>query len=231
MGDLLGYLLTGLGTTLRLLAASLALGLAIGLLVALARLSRARLLRWSSTVYVEVVRGVPLLVLLLFIYYGLPQVLNGLGGGGRRPLFQISDFLSAVIAFGVCYGAYLAEIFRAGIKSVDPGQTEAARALGLSHRQAMRHVVLPQAIRNVLPALVNESVALLKDTSLASAITILEITQLARQEVTRTFDTFRIWGTVAGIYLVLTLGLSYLARMLERRQERAGTHPVHTRPV
>ena len=157
MGDLLGYLLTGLGTTLRLLAASLALGLAIGLLVALARLSRARLLRWSSTVYVEVVRGVPLLVLLLFIYYGLPQVLNGLGGGGRRPLFQISDFLSAVIAFGVCYGAYLAEIFRAGIKSVDPGQTEAARALGLSHRQAMRHVVLPQAIRNVLPALVNES--------------------------------------------------------------------------
>lgn len=230
MASLLQKLLGGLGVTLQLLGASLVVGLAIGLLLALGRLSRRRVLRWPAAVYVEVVRGIPLLVLVLFLSFGVPQILVSLGEGGE-PLFRIEKFWAAVLAFGICYGAYLAEIFRAGIKSVDVGQTEAARALGLSGRQTMRHVVLPQAFRNVLPALVNESVALLKDTSLASAIAIKEITQLARIEVSNTYDTFRVWGTVAAIYLVLTLGLSYLARVLERRQERAGTHPVHTRPV
>lgn len=210
------FLLGGLAITVELLASSLALGLALGLALAIARLSRVALLRWLAAGYIETMRGIPLLVLLLFIYFGLQGVV------GAR--WRIPEFWAAAAAFGLCYGAYLAEVFRAGVESVDAGQTEAARALGLSSSQTLLHVVLPQAVRNILPALVNESVALLKDTSLASVIAIPEITQRARLEVARTYDTFRVWGIVAVIYLALTLGLSFLARRLERRGRRVGAH-------
>jgi polar amino acid transport system permease protein len=148
--------------------------------------------------------------------------------GLLRQYGQIPTFWLAVFAFGLCYGAYMAETFRAGIESVDVGQREAARALGLSGRQTLWHIVLPQALRNVLPAFVNESVALLKDTSLAAVIGIEEITQRARLEVAATYDTFAVYIMVALIYLVLTLSLSQLARVLERRQVRA--RPDHPSP-
>lgn len=216
--DRLRYLLGGLGTTLQLLTCSLAMGIALGLILVLLRRSRIAPLRWAAVGYVELVRGIPLLVLLLFVYFGVQSIV------GLR--FRISEFWAAVSAFGICYGAYIAEVFRAGVESVPAGQTEAARALGLTPWQSMRFVILPQAIRNTLPALVNESVALLKDTSLATVIAIPEITQRARLEVARTYDTFGVWGSVAAIYLVLTLGLSVLSRSLERRQ--FGAH--HRRP-
>ena len=206
------YLLGGLPLTVALMVCSLGVGLVFGLALAVGRRSRFRLLRWPAVAYIETLRGVPLLVTLLFIVFGLPRVIPG---------WPLGDFWSTVAAFGACYAAYLAETFRAGIESVDDGQREAARALGLSSRQTMRHVILPQAARNMLPALVNEAVALLKDTSLASVAAIPEITQLGRREVALTYDVFFVYGVVAFIYLTLTLCLSYLARILERRGFRA----------
>ena len=220
---MLAFLLGGLVITVQLLVGSLAVGLALGLALAVARLSRYAPLRWLATAYIETMRGIPLLVLLLFIYFGLQGIVG--------VAWRIPEFWAATTAFGLCYGAYLAEVFRAGVESVDVGQTEAARALGLSSGQTLRHVVLPQAVRNILPALVNESVALLKDTSLASVIAIPEITQRARLEVARTYDTFRVWGVVAVIYLALTLGLSFVARRLERRGRRVGTHDSRSEPL
>ncbi len=220
MADRLVYFLGGLWLTLALLVCSLALGLALGLLLASARLSRYRALRLAATAYIELLRGVPLLVTLLIAGFALP---------GLLVQFRIvPKFAWAVLAFGLCYGAYLAEVFRAGIESVDDGQREAARALGLTGRQTLWHVVLPQAVRNVLPALVNQSVALLKDTSLAAVIGLEEMTQRARLEVAATFDTLSVYLLLALIYLVLTLSLSQLARVLERKQDRA--RPDHTSP-
>lgn len=210
------YLLGGLALTLQLALASLIFGLVLGLFLALILWVPFKPVRWVALSYIQVIRGIPLLVLLLFIYFGLQDIV------GQQ--FQIHEFWAAVCAFGLCYGAYMAEVFRAGIESIDRGQTEASRALGLTFMQSMRYVVLPQAIRNILPALVNEGVALLKDTSLAAVIAIPEITQRARLEVARTYDTFTTWGMAALIYLTLTLGLSFLARLLERRQKRARSH-------
>ncbi|GIX06160.1 MAG: glutamine ABC transporter permease [Candidatus Poribacteria bacterium] len=221
MLDRLIYLLGGLQLTLALLVCSLAVGIVWGLAIATMRLSPWRPLRLFAFLYVELIRGVPLLVLLLFLFFGL----QGVVGRG----VQVSAFWSAVAAFGLCYGAFIGEVFRAGIESVDPGQTEAARALGLSAWQTMRHVVLPQAVRNVLPALVNESVSLLKDTSLAAVIALPEVTQRGRLEVARTYETFEVWAMVAAIYLVLTLGLSSLARRLERGQKTV-VHTDHSHP-
>ncbi|MDA1192982.1 MAG: amino acid ABC transporter permease, partial [Candidatus Poribacteria bacterium] len=142
------YLLGGLSITLQLLVCALIAGLALGFLLATARLSRIAPLRWASGAYIEVIRGIPLLVLILFIFFGM----QGIVGHGVK----IHEFWAAVLAFGLCYGAFMAEVFRAGIESVDPGQVEAARALGLTSRQTTRVIVLPQAVRNILPALVNE---------------------------------------------------------------------------
>lgn len=214
------FLLGGLATTVQLLGGSLLVGLTLGLVVAVTRLSQCRVLRWLAGAYIEAMRGIPLLVLLLFLYFGLQSVIG--------EAWRIEAFWAAVSAFGLCYGAYFAEVFRAGVQSVDVGQTEAARALGLTSAQTLRHIVLPQAIRNILPALVNESVALLKDTSLASVIAIPEMTQRARLEVARTYETFRVWGAVALIYLVLTLGLSWVARRWERGERYARTHDMRS---
>lgn len=214
------FLLGGLAMTVQLLVGSLGVGGVLGLILAVARLSRYRVLRWFAGAYIEAMRGIPLLVLLLFLYFGLQSWIGD--------ALRIEAFWAAVSAFGLCYGAYFAEVFRAGVQSVDVGQTEAARALGLTSAQTLHHIVLPQAIRNILPALVNESVALLKDTSLASVIAIPEITQRARLEVARTYETFRIWGAVALIYLTLTLGLSWVARRWERGERHVRTHHLRS---
>ncbi|MGE0430714.1 MAG: amino acid ABC transporter permease/ATP-binding protein [Planctomycetota bacterium] len=201
----------GVGLTIGLTVAALALSLVIGLVLAVMRLARPRVIRIPAIILIEVIRGIPLLVLLLFLYFGIVRAVG--------PAYDVSPFWASVVAFGICYGAYNAEVFRAGIQAVDRGQTEAARALGLSASQTMWHVVLPQAIRNILPALVSQAVALLKDTSLAMAIAVAEITYRAKTLVADTFDTFTIWGLVAILYLVMTLALSLLARELERRQK------------
>ena len=187
---------------------SLFLGLILGILGASAKRSKYRLLRWIGNVYVEVIRGTPILLQLYFFYFMLPQWL---------PFLNLSEFTCVMVACCVNSTAYVCEIVRAGIQAVDFGQTEAARSLGLTGRQTMIHIVLPQAVKNILPALCNEFVAIVKETSLASTFFIGE---LMTQFKTIQGITFRVLEplTIIGIiYFLLTFVLSKLIALLERR--------------
>jgi len=217
-GETLVYLLQGLALSLLLGACSLAVALVGGLAVALGRMSPRAWVRWPATAFVETIRGVPLLVLILWIYFGvISDVLGSLG----MPLHW---FPASVIAFGACYSAFIGETYRAGIQSVDRGQTEAARALGLTGPQAMRAVVLPQAVRNILPALGNEAIALFKDTSLATVIAVNELMNRGKQIAGREFRTMETYTLVALLYLATTLLFSLAQRRLERRLGAGAAH-------
>lgn len=206
-GRVLRVLLRGLGLTLGVTVLALLCGLPLGLLVALGRLVRLAPLRALCTVYVEVLRGTPLLVQIIFIYYALPQLIG----------LDLAPLAAAVLALTLNSAAYVAESFRAGIASVDVGQMEAARALGMTHAQGMRYVVLPQAVRNVLPPLTNEAIALLKDSSLVSIIGLAELTRSGQELASQLAAPLAIWPTVALFYLAATLPLTRLAALLERR--------------
>jgi polar amino acid transport system permease protein len=221
------FLWDGVLLTLRLTLSAYALALAFGLIAGLMRISRRPLLETIGTVYVEVIRGVPLLVLLIYIAFVAAPVLSSLLAGAARGLGLTgvaalvtavirSDINRAVFGLAIGYGAYLAEVYRAGIEAVPRGQVEAARSLGLSGRQAMRFVVLPQAFRIILPPLGNELIALLKDSALASAIAVPELTQAGRLLSARTFRAFETYNMVAVLYLLMTLIGSAGVRLLER---------------
>ena len=225
--DTLAFLWDGVLLTLQLTLGAYVLALAFGLAAGLMRLSRHPALHTIGTLYVEVIRGVPLLVLLIYIAFVAAPVLSGaLAGAARAAGFPgvaavitgliRSDINRAVLGLAIGYGAYLAEIYRAGIEAVPRGQVEAARSLGLSSRQAMRHVVLPQAFRIILPPLGNEFIALLKDSALASAIAVPELTQAGRLLSARTFRAFETYNMVALLYLLMTLIGSMGVRLLER---------------
>jgi len=198
--------LGGTVQTLWLSGAAFALALLIGLGLAVARLSRRRTLALGSRMITDLVRGIPALVLVLLIYFGLPQLGFDLGSGP-----------SGIIALGVNSGAYIGEAFRAGIQAVDVGQTEAARSLGMSHPQAMRRVVLPQAIRFAIPPVTNEATVLIKGTSLLSVISITELTRVGTQVMTLTFRPIEAFLTVGLIYLVINTVVSQASSRLERR--------------
>ena len=202
----LRYLITGVGLTIYISVISYAVALALGLVAGLGRVSRNKAVYTAATLYVEIVRGVPLLVIIIYAHFVLAPAL----GTNRYPT------TSGIIALSFGYGAYLAEVFRAGIESIERGQNEAARSLGMSQRQSMRHIILPQAIRRVLPPLGNDFIAMLKDSSLVSAIAVNELTKLGQIEAARTFNTFRTFNAVAILYLILTLLLSLGVRYLER---------------
>ncbi|MHC2146084.1 amino acid ABC transporter permease [Pseudomonas sp. 210_17 TE3656] len=212
-GDLIGVthhwaagpLAWGLWTTVWISVASGVLGLVIGLFAGLCRLSNNPTLRDLSTVYVELVRGTPLLVQIFIFYFFIGTVLN------------LSREFAGVAALALFTGAYVAEIVRAGVQSIAKGQGEAARSLGLSAGQSMRHVVLPQAFKRVLPPLAGQFISLVKDTSLVSVIAITELTKSGREAITTSFSTFEIWFCVAGLYLLINLPLSHMASRLERR--------------
>lgn len=206
----------------------------LGLLVALARGSRRRLVYEIATFYVEIVRGVPMLVLLLYIAFvvapALVNSLNWLGGqlgavglgalGAPLAEFRVRDLdyaARAIIALVIAYSAFLSEIFRAGIESIERGQIEAAYSLGMSRWQALRLVVLPQAIRRVLPPLGNDFIAMLKDSSLVSVLGVPDITRLGDTYATSTFLYFQTYNVVAFLYLTMTILLTLLVRWLERR--------------
>ncbi len=225
--DTLAFLWDGVLLTLHLTLAAYALALVIGLIAGLMRLSRRPVIYTIATLYVEVIRGVPLLVLLIYIAFvaaplvsealaafaralGLPSVANAITAIIR------SDLNRAVIGLAVGYGAYLAEIYRAGIESIPRGQMEAARSMGMTYGQAMRLVILPQALRVVLPPLGNDFIALLKDSALASAIAVPELTQAGRLLSARTFRAFETYNMVALLYLCMTLVGSMGVRALER---------------
>lgn len=221
----------GLGVTLTVAAVSYLFAVLLGLLLGLAKVSRFRPFREAATFYIELVRGLPMLVILYYIaFVGAPAlagILNGLLSplikAGLMEAFQSRSFdfsTRAILALTLGYSAFIAEIFRAGIESVDRGQTEAAYALGMNRRQAMFRVVLPQAIRNVLPALANEFVAMVKDSALVSVLGVQDITQLGKVYAANTFKFFETYNVVAFFYLCLTVSLSLLVRALERRIKR-----------
>jgi polar amino acid transport system permease protein len=203
----LTFLLRGVRLTLILSIASYAIALVLGLIAGLGRVSRNVVFYTLATLYVEVIRGVPLLVIIVYVQFVVAPAI----GANRNPV------LSGIIALAVGYGAYLAEVYRAGIESIERGQMEAGRSLGMTYGQTMRRIILPQAIRRVLPPLGNDFIAILKDSSLVSAIAVEELTQLGRLQAARTFDQFRTLNAVAVLYLILTLLLSLGVRIIERR--------------
>lgn len=200
-------LILGAGVTLQITLLSVGLGLVIGLFVGMARLSLLWPLRTAARVYIDFVRGTPLLVQIFLTYFALPIVT------GHR----IDPFIAAITACSINSGAYVAEIVRAGIQSIDKGQMEAARSLGMSFPQAMRFVILPQAFRRVVPPLGNEFIAMLKDSSLVSVIGFEELTRRGQLIIARTYGSFEIWMTVAVIYMVMTFTISRLVDWTERR--------------
>lgn len=220
--------LDGVWTTVYVSFIAYALATFLGLIVGLMRVSRRRLVREAASFFVEVVRGVPMLVILYYIaFVGAPalvKALNWLGGplieAGFVEALSVRDLgftLRGILALMIGYSAFISEIFRAGIQSVSAGQREAALSLGMTEGQAMRHIVLPQAIRNVLPALGNEFVAMLKSSSLVSVLGVPDITQLGKVYSASTFKFFETYNVVAFLYLIMTLGLSLIVQALERR--------------
>ena len=200
-------LLIGAGVTIQITVLSTAIGFVIGLIVGVARISNLRLLRMLAEVYVEFFRGTPLLVQIFLFYFALPVIT------GQR----IDPFIAAISACGINSGAYVAEIFRAGIQSVDDGQMEAGRSLGMTWLQTMRYIIVPQAFKRVIPPLGNEFIAMLKDSSLVSVIGFEELTRRGQLIIAKTYGSFEIWMSVAVIYLVMTLTISRFVAYLERR--------------
>ena len=200
-------LLQGALVTVEITAMSVGCGFLIGLLVALAGLSRFTIVRLLSKCYVDIIRGTPLLVQIFLIYFALPMLT------GQR----VDPFIAAVTACSINSGAYVSEIFRAGIQSIDKGQMEAGRSLGLSWVQTMRYIIMPQAFRAIIPPLGNEFIAMLKDSSLVSVIGFEELTRRGQLIIAKTYASFEIWGAVAIIYLVMTVSISQLVGYLERK--------------
>jgi len=228
------FILIGIRITITTTLYAYSIALLIGLIAGLGRISKNVVFRNLATLYVELIRGVPILVLIFFIALVLvPSMVDGIKALGESlnasGVPVIGDLLSridnsafsmnvrAIIALSVTYGAFQAEIFRAGIQSIGKGQMEAARSLGMSYGQAMRYIILPQAIRNVLPALGNDFIAMVKDSSLVSVLAVRDITQVARLYAGRTFRFREAYTTLATLYLTMTLILSYVVRRIEKR--------------
>ena len=206
--SLLPPLAEGSLVTLKLFAITLALALPLGLALALARLSRWAALRHAVSSFIWLMRGTPLMLQLLFVYYALPFVPYV---GIRLP-----DFPAAVVAFVLNYAAYFAEIFRAGIQSIDRGQYEGAKALGMNYAQTMRRIVMPQVLRRTLPPLANETITLVKDTSLIYVLALNDLLRAARGIVQRDFTTTP-FIVAAAFYLIMTLVLTWGFQRLEKR--------------
>ena len=207
-------LLLGAGVTIKITAMSVALGVLIGLFVGIARICRVKPLRFLAAVYVDFFRGTPLLVQIFLFYFAVPVIT------GQR----IDPYVAAVGSCGINSGAYAAETVRAGIQSIDDGQMEAGRSLGMTWVQTMRYIIVPQAIKRVIPPLGNEFIALLKDSSLVSVIGFEELTRRGQLIIAKTYGSLEIWFSVAIIYLVMTLSISRLVAYLEKRYNTDDRH-------
>ncbi len=207
MAQAMPLLLMGAGVTVKITAISVLLGILIGLFIGIARISSNRVIHLIAAVYVDFLRGTPLLVQIFLVYFALPVVT------GQR----IDPFFAAIAACSINSSAYVAEIFRAGIQSIDAGQMEAGRSLGMTWVQTMRYIIVPQAARRVIPPLGNEFIALLKDSSLVSVIGFEELTRRGQLIIARTYASLEIWLCVAIIYLIMTVSISRLVSWLERR--------------
>ncbi|MFJ8247664.1 amino acid ABC transporter permease [Peribacillus asahii] len=200
-------LLEGLKVTLYIFIIAIILGFIIGLAVALLRLAPFKILNWIAKIYVDAIRGTPFIVQLFFIYFGINSL----------QIISLNNTTAGIITVAINAGAYFSEIIRAGIQSIDKGQTEAARSIGLTSVQSMRFVVLPQAFRRMLPTITNQSIISLKDTSLLSVIGIADLTQQGQIQASATFEAFKIWLIVGVIYFIIIYVLTILANFVERR--------------
>ncbi len=213
------YLLSGLGVTLEVALAAIVLGLAVGFLVAVVRSTHDKyghfpVLNFAAKAYLTIIRGTPMVVQLLITYYIILRSVD-------------SKVLIAILAFGINSGAYQAEIIRAGIVSIDPGQMEAGRALGLSYWRTMLRVILPQAVRNVLPALGNEFIVLMKDTSIVGYIALIDLAKGGDIIRSQTYSVYLPYLTVAAIYLALVMTFTWILGKVERYLRSTGADPVH----
>ena len=232
--DAFNFIRIGLKVTIQVSLISYAIALVIGLLAGLGRISRNVFIKNAARLYIELIRGVPMLVLIFFIaLVGVPMIVDGINSFGlwlgAKGLTGVSAAFTlfnnqsipmkarAIVALSVTYGAFLAEIFRAGIQSIGRGQMEAARSLGMSYGQAMRFIILPQAVRNVLPALGNDFIAMVKDSSLVSLLAVRDIAQVARLYAGSTFRFREAYVTLAAMYLIMTVVLSLVVQAIERR--------------
>jgi len=236
--DAFFFLIAGVRLTIQVSLISFGTALVIGLITGLGRVSKNVIFYTISSLYVEVVRGIPILVMLIYFAFVVTpltlQFLQWLGTAMLQnlaidPLMGLANTLAnikiqdvdmtvrAITGLAFCYGAFEAEVFRGGIQSIERGQMEAARSLGMSYFQAMRYVILPQAIKRILPPLGNDFIAMLKDSSLISVLAVRELTHLGKLNRARTFRTFETWNTVAFLYLIITLTLSILVKYIERR--------------
>jgi polar amino acid transport system permease protein/polar amino acid transport system substrate-binding protein len=200
-------LIAGLGLTIQITIISLILAGILGMVFGLLSVSKRKTLRAIALVYVDIVRGTPLLVQAFFIYFGIPMALG----------IQLDPVVSGVITLSLNAGGYLAEIVRGGIESISKGQMEAARSLGLPYGMAMRSVILPQAIRTMTPALINQCIITLKDTSLLSVISVTELTQTGRLIIANNYRSFEVWLIVAVMYFVIIMILSKISKRIERK--------------
>ncbi len=201
--------LLGIGAlvTIEISLVSVALGVLIGLFVGIAELSSKKCLRLPAKLYVDFIRGTPLLVQIFIIYFALPTIIG----------MRIEPFVAAVCACSINSGAYVAEIFRAGIQSIDKGQMEAGRSLGLTWTKTMIYIIIPQAFRRIIPQLGNEFISMLKDSSLVSVIGFEELTRKGQLIIASTYGSLEIWTAVAIIYLIMTLSISRLVALLEKK--------------
>ena len=209
-------LMAAMGQTLLLALCGLFFGCILGVIFGLLSVVDSKICRTISVIYVNLIRGVPMIVLAFFVFYGVPY--------GIRTILGLKFVLTPLQAGTICLalncGAYMSEIIRAGIMSIDPGQMEAARSLGLSYWRAMFRVVLPQAIKNMIPSIVNQFIITLKDTSILSVIGFPELVNKAQNVIAITFKSFEMWAIVAVMYLVVILALQQVANALERRLRR-----------
>jgi polar amino acid transport system permease protein len=214
------FILKGIGITALVTSVSYVLMLILGMFGGLGRLSKNTIILGISSLYVELVRGIPLLVQLIWWYFVFPAIVQRLGSAiGFAPLenFRANPIFMAIFGLTFCYGAYMTEIFRAGIQSIPKGQMEAARSLGMSYMQAMRHVILPQAVRVILPPVGNEFVSMLKDSSLVSVVAVADITRRGQEYMATHFNPIETWTMVALIYLIMTLISARIVSWVEKK--------------
>lgn len=201
----------GATITIRITAIAVCVGMVIGMVMALSKLSSHLVLRIIANVYIEALRGTPLYVQILLFHFGVPMLVNSMGTKG----FYFDVMTTAIVVCSLNSGAYIAEIFRSGIQSIDKGQMEAARSLGMTHTKAMQYIILPQAVKRVIPPLCNEFIVLLKDTSLLAVIGVTEIMKAGQIYVSNTYAAFQAYIGVACVYFILTFTISRVVNYIE----------------
>lgn len=205
------YILGGIGVTIKIVITAALLGFALGIILALFKIGRIKVLTWFADAYTSVFRGTPLVLQLLIIYFGLPQIIG----------FEIEAYPAAVCAFGLNSAAYISEVIRAGILAIDKGQSEASIALGIPYKKMMKDIILPQAMKNILPALMNEFITLTKESAVVTVIGAMDIMRRAYIVGGQTYRYFEPLLFVGLIYYIMIIGLTILGKMVERRMRKS----------